>query len=62
MILPTGVIAVSLRAIFPHYGNLLEIGFQNFQVASEKLLKVGHLVKDHPCVVGCADWFWHKGF
>jgi hypothetical protein len=26
------------------------------------LLEVWQLVEDHPCVVGGADIFWHKGF
>jgi hypothetical protein len=62
MILPAGIVAVSFLAIVPHYGDLFEISFEDLQVASEELLKVWHLVEDHPCVVGGADIFWHKGF
>ena len=62
MVLPAGVVAVSFFAIVPHYGDLFEIGFEDIQVASEKPLEVWHLVEDHPCVVGGADIFWHKGF
>ena len=62
MVLPAGIVAESFFAIVPHYGDLFEIGFEGLQVASEEPLKVGHLVEDHPCVIGCADWFWHKRF
>lgn len=62
MVLPTGVIAVSYLSILPHHRGLLQIGFENLQVASEELLKVGHLVEDHPSVVGSADSFWHRRF
>jgi hypothetical protein len=62
MFLPAGIVAASFLAILPHYGDLFEIGFENIQVASEKSLKVWHLVEDHPCMVGGADIFWHMGF
>jgi hypothetical protein len=62
MILTAGVIAASFLAILPHYGDLFEIGFEDLQVASEELLKVGHLVENHPSVVGSADIFWHMDF
>jgi hypothetical protein len=62
MLLPTAIVAVSLLAILPHYGDLFEIGFEDIQIASEELLKVWHLVEDHPCVVGGTDIFWHLGF
>jgi len=62
MVLSAGVIAVSFLAILPHYRDLLQVGFQDSQVASEELLKVRHLVKDHPCGVGGADIFWHRVF
>lgn len=62
MVLPAGIILVTFLAILPHYGDLFKFGLENIQVASEKLLKVWHLVEDHPCVVGGTDMFWHKGF
>jgi hypothetical protein len=62
MLLPAGVVAVSFLAILPHYGDLFEIGFEDLQVAPEEPLKVGHLVEDHPSVVGGADMVWHMGF
>jgi hypothetical protein len=62
MVLPAGIVAVSLLAILSHYGDLFEIGFEDLQVASEELLKIWHLVEDHPSVVGGADIFWHMGF
>ena len=55
MVLTTGVVAVSFLAMLPHYRDLLQVGFQDFQVASEELLKIRHLVEDYPCVVGCTD-------
>jgi hypothetical protein len=55
MILTTGAVAVSFLAMLPHYRDLLQVGFQDFQVASEELLKIRHLVEDYPCVVGCTD-------
>ena len=62
MFLTAGKEAVSFFAILPHYGDLFEIGFEDIQIASEELLKVGHLVEDHPCVVGGANISWHRGF
>ena len=62
MVLTAGIVAVSLLAIVPHYGDLFEIGFEDIQIASEKPLKVWHLVEDHPSVVGGANIFWHMGF
>lgn len=62
MFLTAGIVAVSFLAILPHYGDLLQIGFEDIQVAFEEPLKVWHLVKDHPCVVGCVDIFWHRSF
>jgi hypothetical protein len=62
MILPTAIVAVSFLAIVPNHGDLFEIGFEDIQVAPEERLKVGHLVEDHPCVVGGADIFWHMDF
>jgi hypothetical protein len=62
MLLPTGVKAVSFLAIAPHSGDQLQIGFENLQVAPEEPLKVGHLVENHPFVVGSADIFCHRRF
>ncbi len=62
MLLSAGIISESFLAILPHYGDLLQIGFEDIQVASKKSLKVWRLVEDHPCVVGGADMVWHKSF
>jgi len=59
MFLTAGIVAVSFLAILPHYRDLFEIEFEDIQLASEEPLKVWHLVEDHPCVVGGADFRGH---